>query len=381
MDNEAILNALKFTAPVFGLIAGIWSTTQKITFEDAEGAKRLTLQGRVLIGFAVVSTLISVLALGLETIIEQSEEAAAVELARKDLDRQNVEKARAVAAAAARDQKAALDRLEDEAKLQTGFRQQQSLIAATALREQRRDAALSLQVARDANQRLAEAAQTLAELDRVNNPLRTIDAEVILQLDFSGTDLAEFWTELATREDILWMRNYRLNPRNDVAVFTVGKDRILSDVEYRARGPRIRVDFLKPTRECIAAKAPRIDRLVALDTMPGSGCGILPIRLNLDRIEAETGTKLIKAVFSVAYKTATEGTIDSGEKVSLSDIRSLTPVLNIDQLLNTPGRQRLDRVERVYLRLNGQFYVEHLANGVTIDREITFVLPIYAPRR
>jgi hypothetical protein len=64
-----MLAVLQFGGPIVGLISALWSTTQKITYEAENGVKRLTRQGRVLIAIIAVSGLISLGALGLETVL------------------------------------------------------------------------------------------------------------------------------------------------------------------------------------------------------------------------------------------------------------------------------------------------------------------------
>lgn len=89
---ESILAVLKFGGPIVGLIAALWSTTQKITYETEDGVKRLTRQGRVLIGIVAVSALISIFALGVETIVaKQHAQKAADEAgtARAEFERIN----------------------------------------------------------------------------------------------------------------------------------------------------------------------------------------------------------------------------------------------------------------------------------------------------
>lgn len=384
MTSEAILAILKFAGPVVALITGIWSTTQKITYEDG-GTKRLTLQGRLLIGINVLSMLISILALGFEANIKdkQALQAATDRLAAAEKDRLEAdEKAKDRADAAARAQAAALGRIEADAKEQNRFLGQRFLIVDKAAEQQRRDAEIARAIAREANLRLAAAERVLAEFERVNYPLREIEANVVLALDFTGVDLTRFWTAVAARTDLQSRpRSRGFTDRTDrIVSFTPDDFRQEPRIVYGTRGTRIALEF----REPLAGRFARGDRdaLLPIEGVVESPRSRLPqVRLEATSIEADLKARTLTAYYTGTFKPEIAGEVSSDQKLSLSDVKRLLPVLTIRRgTTNIAARRPPDRIERVSFSLNGDGRFDGDPKASVSD-EARFVLVPDASRR
>jgi hypothetical protein len=379
VTDEDILSLLKFSGPVVGLVAALWSTTQKITYEAEGGAKRLTLQGRVLIGITVVAALISLLSIGFESIIAEQQAQRAQQAEEKQARTAAERQARRKAETAARDQAAALARLEADAKEQKRFLEQRFLIIGAAAAQQRRDAQISMQIAREANQRLSEAERTLAEFERINYPLRSIEAEVTLSLNFEGLDMAPIWKDLETGEGLSRRRKDRYGP--EVIVTLEGSDisrhRFL---QYATSGTQIGLVFVAPGGAIPAPAAGAEDQIRPIE-MPRNvdGPGIDHIRIL--RITADLEDRTMTAIFSGKYEPKEEGVIQSGDKLSLSDVNRLVPILTIERPgSQTIGRRGSDTLVGVSFHLNGIRRFSASSNFRIAD-ENSFILSPEPPRR
>lgn len=344
--SENILAILKFSGPVVGLASALWSTTQKITYEGADGGKRLTLQGRVMVGIIVLSGLVSLLSLGLETILARE---AVERKERSDLaEEQREGRRQAVAAAtraeiAANAQGEALSDLRRDAAQQKRFLEQRFQIAAAAAEQQRRDAQISMQIAREANLRLSEAERTLAEFERVNYPLRKIEASFELELNLAGLGpewpLDALWAEIQRRLEA------EVPPTRRHLVDTIYLERETfgsiggrDHFDHATNGTTGRFSFAASED----APSPAANGLVAE--------GVL-FDLRLSRVRADLVSRRLRAVYSGERAQAVEGVISTGEKVSLSDVGRLVPVITIERSARFP--RGADRLVSVSVRLNG----------------------------
>lgn len=356
MDNSGFLTILKFAGPLVSLFAAIWGTTRKITFEDAAGSKQLTLAGRVLVGATILSTLVSVLALGFERLVdEQRSQAQARQVALKK-------------------QREALARLETDAREKNRFLAQRFLIIDNAARQQRRDAAISRQIAREANLRLAEAERVLTEFDRVNYPLREVAVSVTLRLNFDGIDMAGFWRELESRGDLQSRLAIRGLPDGGRVVTFVPKDFADNDsIAYATTGTQMFLHFLASAPEPIAAQDS--DRL--RPTRPGAlaGSRLPQIRVKIAQLQANTRDRTLAAWFDASWTPPVAGEVSATEKLSLSDAGRLVPVLTIRRAtFNDSGKRPPDSIESVTLQLNGATRFASSGGDHRVADEAAFVL-------
>jgi hypothetical protein len=382
VTHEAILAVLKFSGPVVGLASALWSTTQKITYETADGVKRLTLHGRVLIGITVIATLISILSLGLETIIrrQQAEQAADQ---KADQDRAKAaRRAERDAQIAARLQIDALRELRTDAAEQKRFLEQRFLIIGAAAEQQRRDAQISMQIAREANQRLSEAERTLAEFERINYPLRRVVVRVEVAFDFGGVDMAAFWRKLEADKskesdrELTWRPAFRGGP-DQIATFKYPQVAPIEPLDYATYGARVTLKFVTPGDAFPrpAGRAGDEIRPIAAATYAD-----VPISFDLEPgdIEADLGKRTVTATFSGRFEPADEGVIGSGQKLSLSDVNRLVPILSIER--RSPERRRPDTLLHVSLSLND---LERFGapSNLGIADESAFILYLEPARR
>jgi hypothetical protein len=361
MTGEEILALLKFSGPVVGVASAVWSTTQKITYERADGAKRLTLQGRVMVGIIIVSGLISVLALGLELIVHEqlaAKERQADE--KREQDRQ------------AKDQAEALANLQRDAAQQKRFLEQRFQIAAAEAEQQRRDAQISLQIAREANQRLSEAERTFAEFDRINYPLREVTAWVELKLELgelgpnAGVDKVwalaeERWKKIEGHE-----HNSRLLLRDEDLMAVGFGGTKLFEATHRTD---FRLDFVPADGP---SPPPGQHRIARVSPRGGSGSHPRSLSLSFKGIIANmSNPRTLTATYSYTLEPAVEGEIWRGEKLSLSDINRLVPILTITRY-GAAGRAP-DTLQRVWYTLNEATRFDTRPN-LAIDGNATFVL-------
>jgi hypothetical protein len=375
VTSEAILAFLKFSGPVVGLVSALWSMTQKITYEAADGVKHLTLQGRVLIGIIVVSTLISVLALGLESIIREQQAQKTATQKAADAQREERKEAQARAEAAARDQKAALAHILADSVERERFLKQRFLIIGAAAEQQRRATQISLQIAREANQRLSEAQRTFAEFERINYPLRSVEAQVVLALDFGGTNtarMADIWRRIEALDDISW-HSERHSGTADIA--TLEGDRIgaFDIVQYATRGTLMRLVFVTPQAGFRDSAGSRGDEIRPIDASRRFD-GPIAFDLQIHSVRIDRRQHSMTAYFTGKFEPAVEGVIQGGEKLSLSDVNKLIPILTIERNHNDlVARRAPDSLEQISFRLND---VQRFSAspGLRISGKSTYVL-------
>lgn len=80
--NDALL-ALQLASAVLGSFAAVWALTQKTTYDDVGGNKRLTLSGGFSIALVVVSLLVGATTLGFQTLIKRDEKLRGIEADRQ----------------------------------------------------------------------------------------------------------------------------------------------------------------------------------------------------------------------------------------------------------------------------------------------------------
>ena len=384
MTNEAILALLKFSGPVIGLASALWSTTQKITYEAAEGAKRLTLQGRVMVAIILLSGLVSLLALGFESILreQQGQEAAARQdrLDRAEAEREarrREEAATTRAEIAAKAQAEALADLRRDSEQQKRFLEQRFLIAAAAAEQQRRATHISTQIAREANLRLGEAQQALAEFQRINYPLREIGATIQLKLDFTGLDpewpLGALWEEIDLRWEASGLPNHHPNSSIFLEPDMFEKIGGRSNFHYALQGTTASLAFVAAKGTPLPRPEGTRHRMVPLAGRGTLGPTLISVTLKFNGVDAYPRTRTLIASFSGAVTLAVEGRIASGEKLSLADVVRLVPVLTIRRGGDLAYRRRPDRLGRVWFDVNGGLRFD-AEPDLPIAGEMTFIL-------
>jgi hypothetical protein len=360
--EEDILAILKFTAPVVGLVSALWSLTQKITYEAEGGVKRLTLQGRVMIGILITSAFISVLALGLEMMVKADKEEKAANAKQEEAKERREKDAMAAEEkrqdrrdAAVRHQEALLKQIQADAKEQDRFLGQRFVILDLAAKQQRRDADMSMQIAREANQRLSEAERTLAELERVNNPLRSIDAQVTLELNMEGLDLNTFWEEMA---EVRNKTPYRTPDRDYVPLRGSG----LPDAQIRERANRMSMRILLVPADAALAPPPGTanDEIRPLGSERNGGDFELRDLTGLEylhpvSINAHVPSRTIIARFVTSKTWEPAGIVKGGLKLAISETTKLMPILTVQQgwLDELRGRRVTNKIVEGSICMNG----------------------------
>jgi hypothetical protein len=393
VTSEDILSLLKFSGPVVGLMAALWSTTQKITYEDEGGVKRLTLQGRVLIGITVAAAAISLLSIGLELIVGEqraqeaarSEENAKQQKKRDAMDAKRTAEAREAAEKEERAREKQADLLRDiqaDAAQQQRFLENRFLIIGAAAEQQRRDAQMSTQIAREANQRLSEAQRTLAEFERINYPLRTIVAEVTLVLNLGGADFSAFWNEMTELRDLQLVRQ----PHGDRdPLMELDRVRYPELARPLTASTYIRLEFVAPG----AFPLPAAGAEDAILPLPLSGYGagdsrvkvMIPVpMLRLQSVHADVRRRQVIARYDAEKQLELEGMVQ-GDKLSVSDVTAFVPILTVQQ-----GNFRVQGKRQVPVLVAASFGLNDRAGfGVSSNIDIvgthSFVLHMRSKRR
>ena len=387
MTNEAILAILKFAGPVVGLVSALWSTTQKITWEGEDGVKRLTLQGRVMVGIIIASTAISILALGFESVIRQQQAEAAADRESKqalaDAAKARAEQERQAqrrAERAQRSQAEALARLEADARESKRFLEQRFLILGAAAEQQRRAAQISQQVAREANRRLADAARSFAEFERINYPLRSLSVSIRVALNLEGVDLARFWERLEAMrqtEGFRWFQERRGEPAQIVTFDYKETGRpgldIGQNLRFGIKRNRFGLHFFPPGGAISAAEGGAEDEMRPADVTVSSDAPIKFSDVAPGEIEADIGRRTIVATFVATYTPAVEGVVGTGEKLSLGDVDRLVPILSISRLKAPHRSNAPDTLLGVTIEVNGQARFA-VSPGFRIAGDRTFIL-------
>ena len=170
MSDILVLTVLKFAGVAIVLATTIWGMTQKTTFEDEAGRKRLTPSGHVAVALALGSFLVAGASQGFETLARQAEEASQA--------REKAEKAAREFRTEQRDQRSLslqeLSRAQSlsQAAEARAARAEQRILAFKSAQEQReRDLALSRDVNQGSMRNLARARLALSQLERLMQPI------------------------------------------------------------------------------------------------------------------------------------------------------------------------------------------------------------------
>lgn len=356
MSPETALSLAKFAGPVVALVAAIWSTTQRITREGSDGAIRLTLQGRVLIGLIALSTLVSILALGFETVVARQTAATARAEKAAGLARAAEQERRAEAEKAARDQASALARLQADSAEQRRFLEQRLMIMGKFAEQQHRDGQMSMQIARESNARLADAQRMFAQFDLVNYPLSKLEAEVSMELNLEGRDLDAFWKHLAERSDLSSFRTRRADPSARIVTFLPrdvrggGFDPLF--IDYSTTATDVRIEFVNTGNQGARTRRAVEDSIGRREGCGDLGEAVFSVRLQVAAIRAEFPQRTLTVQFA-GEPTEIEKIRLKGERLSLAGAKKLVPVLTIRRQGSVRlGPRPPDRLESVSLRLN-----------------------------
>ncbi len=360
VTNDTILALLKFSGALVALASALWSTTQKITYEGADGARRLTLQGRVMIGIVLLSGLVSLLALGFESLLREEQ----AQLKQREAAETAAHNGRLAQARAQQELRRQTEAATTQAKLAANFQaealadqqhflEQSFQIAAAAAEQQRRDAQISMQIAREANKRLGEAERTLAEFERINYPLREIEAGVELELNLAGLGpewrLDALWTAVKERWEALDAGTRRRTDTIFLDRDEFWKITRVPHFRYATQGTRVALAFV------IAEKtmpAPGPDGMAPVAARPQFGRESISFALEFGGVRADLSSRTLRASYSGTYRPPVEGVVQSGQKLSLSDVNRLVPVLTIDRLAERRYPRRPDTLVDVSFRLN-----------------------------
>jgi hypothetical protein len=81
--------------------------------------------------------------------------------------------------------------------------------------------------------------------------------------------------------------------------------------------------------------------------------GPVSVTFKLEKIEADLSARRMTAYFSGKYQPEVEGVIGSGDKLSLSDVKRLVPILTIDRPGARTRRRGPDTLVGIWFSLNG----------------------------
>jgi hypothetical protein len=177
-----ILGILKFAALGIALASTVWGMIRKTTQEDAQGKKTLTPAGWLAVLLAIGSFAVAGASFGFETLAKQARDTEAREKALQERESQRREKQLDTIAQHARDAEV---RAANAAQilLTRSLANEQKILTLTAENEQRlRDLALARNVNLRAQENLNRTGVALTQLERVLQPIDTLQMEVELEL-------------------------------------------------------------------------------------------------------------------------------------------------------------------------------------------------------
>lgn len=200
------LGILKFVGLGISAVSTFWSLTQRTTYDDESGRKRLTSAGQVSVALIIGGLLVAVTSLGFETIANLNKEKLALE------DKANAEKAKAAAAiskalemkALEKDRELATQRHDLETqqaeinatRTQLGLDRQAALTLQEANAARLRDLGLARAVNQESERNLARTGEALTQIERVVQRINTLVIEVEWELPGGAPGAATASTQL-----------------------------------------------------------------------------------------------------------------------------------------------------------------------------------------
>ena len=377
--TATILLILKVGGLVISAFAALWSTTQTITTKDEHGAKSLTFEGRILVGVFILSLFVSLSALGIETIKSwRDAEVARLEKAAQ-LAQEAAERAEAEAQEQRREddrrldvQLAAFERLENQTELLRKLAEQEA-----------RDTALSLQLAREAESRAAEAERALTQLVRINSPLRTVSVTIRWRLDTSGYDVAGLWDLIEAEQfGLPLLQRSRYDRLDDVIAFAVRdlpEPEFDTDILFRLAGSvRDRVRFCSQSEAVRGRIGSAQGSLVGFaDGAPFDRGDCYPV-LSVDprpSFQADFVNRTLWLVRNHRFTAEIEGEFRPGEKMSLDEFRRLAPVIEVRPLKETAfGRHDAHILDEVRILSNDLTQINRSSLEEAVPEPIEFVV-------
>ena len=180
MDNAQALEMVKFAGFALTAISALWGLTQRTTFDDEHGNRRLTTAGHLAALLFVGSAILSATAFGFETVANDAASRRAID---KDRNEQFAQ--------ARRDSLALQSELRsraDAADLRAAAAEQKSLTLAAEAGQRLRDFELARRVSHGSAANLARAGAILGQTQRLLEPLGEIRVEVVLQVTVPDGD-------------------------------------------------------------------------------------------------------------------------------------------------------------------------------------------------
>lgn len=326
MDSGALLSAAKYLAPIVALLSALWSMTRKVTEEGADGRKRLTFAGRILVGLTAISTAISLFSIALESIVKGNEQRVAAIKSKNAAERERLKELRA--------QNDKLDRLKNDALVQRRFLENNLLILGKASEQQHRDALLSLQLARESNLRSADAQNSFKEFEKLNNPLRSISIDAFLVPNLSGIDLSGFWSEVRKLDNIKCEEDEATSKNSGRQEIEIGQ------FLGRESGSHLR-EFFQNVRFVVSVRKDR-------DFGP-----IRKIYFEPREVLVECERRSLSFFYGGNYILQPEGVLEGGIKVSASDAAKWVADFSVETTDPAFSERKIGLLGRLFVDLNG----------------------------
>jgi hypothetical protein len=194
-----------------------------------------------------------------------------------------------------------------------------------------------------------------AEKERTKHPLLGVAASAELSLNFEGVDMAGIWEAIKANDHLERRPELHYGQHRVVVLHPPDFSSVTHQdyLDYATRGTRIRLDFVTPEAASSRPAASSEDEIRPI-AAPTSVNGPISVALEFNRIEADLDRRKMTAYFSGEYKPKVEGDIDSGDRLWLSDVKKLVPILTIQRSRRYergPGKRGPDTLLHVSFKL------------------------------
>ena len=189
--EPSVLGILKIAGLLVGFATTLWGLTQKITYEDSDGNKRLTPAGHIAVALAAGAFLISASSFGFQTLDDRARAREAQLKALTRAAQEAAAEARAVRTeqmqrtTLANTNLIRLESLAGRAEARATSAEARLLALQASAQSRMRDLVISRQVNSGTQRNLAKAEQALGEIGRLLQPLGSIEVEIRVS---AGTD-------------------------------------------------------------------------------------------------------------------------------------------------------------------------------------------------
>lgn len=382
--DVAVLTILKFLGFGIAAVSTIWGLTQRTTYDDDDGRKRLTPAGQVSIALAIGACLLATTSLGFETLVKLDQERQA----KRDKEQAEIE-AKASADRTAREKRDEVERRNTElleqrvaaAEILAAAAEQRSFALSEADAARQRDLLLSQSVNTGSQRNLGRIGEALTQIERVLQQIEKLEISVDWELPRNAPGVAEATAAIRAlaarvragdRAALAAVDMSEVQPGYTAAIQTIWikeasaafPTRERDSALWEALWPRGSVSFLAQDSLATTGAAIVAEPMSAGSPLARNGDIRLSLRGDGDRdffyeIDADTLWLNTKASWSV-------GTAGTGKLVSIPDLERATMLLDNNAGARPSPSRRSEQARQLRIQLrprrititsNGRTYI------------------------